>query len=446
MTEEPTLTDDGPHDGPEEMPAAEDVTSPEGTVPLVSAGADLAQTLPRRTPTVLLLGAGERGRDLVVAFQQLGAAVIAVDNYADAPGHTVADEAVVAELTDPEQLAELIRRLKADYVVTATDAVAADALAAAAAGGGTEVVPSARSARLSLDREGLRRLAADDLGLPTAPFWFAGSVDELTAIADHAGFPLVVKPLVALPGEGQSVLLRPDDVEPAWDRAVSAGGRFTHNRVLAETVVEIDYEVTLLTVRTGDGPSALHFCEPIGHRQVEGFAGEVVLEAWQPQPMGAAALDVAKSIAARVVNALGGRGVFGVELLVRGDEVYFSDVTARPADSGVVTLRSQRLSAYELHARAVLGLPVDTIMISPGAAELVYGTTATVREGPELVDALAAALQIPESDARVYPRPAGHPALARRRLGLALATGPDVTSARDRVRQVSTALRGLWQQ
>ena len=420
MTEDPTLTEDVPE-------AAEPV--PAG-----------------RAPTVVLLGAGKRGRDLVVAFQQLGATVIAVDNYADAPGNAVADEAVVAELTDPEQLAALIGRLAADYVVTATDAVAADALAAVADGGGAEVVPSARSARLSLDREGLRRLAADDLGLPTAPFWFAGSVAELTAIADHAGFPLVVKPLVALPGEGQSVLLRPDDVKPAWDRAVSAGGRFTHNRVLAETVVEIDYEVTLLTVRTGDGPHALHFCEPIGHRQVDGFSGEAVLEAWQPQPMGAAALDVAKSVAARVVNALGGRGVFGVELLVRGDEVYFSDVTARPTDSGVVTLRSQRLSVYELHARAVLGLPVDTIMISPGAAELVYGTTATMVAGPALIDGLITALQVPESDARVYGGSSGQPALSRRRLSLALATGADVTTARDRVRQVSTALRELWQE
>ncbi|MET0899687.1 MAG: formate-dependent phosphoribosylglycinamide formyltransferase [Mycobacterium sp.] len=399
----------------------------------------------RRAPTVLLLGSGERGPDLVVAFQQLGATVVAADNHAGAPGHAVADEAVVAELTDPGQLAALIEQVGADYVVTATDAVASDALAAAADGGIADVVPSARSARLSLDREGLRRLAADDLGLPTAPFWFAGSVEELTAIADHAGFPLVVKPLVALPGEGQSVLLRPDDVDPAWDRAVSAGGRFTHNRVLAETVVEIDYELTLLTVRTGDGPSALHFCEPIGHRQVDGFAGELVLEAWQPQPMGATALDVAKSIAARVVNALGGRGVFGVELLVRGDEVYFSDVTAWPTDSGVVTLRSQRLSVYELHARAVLGLPVDTIMVSPGAAELVYGTAPTMLEGPGLVDGLATALRVPESDARIYPRAGGYPALSRRRVSLALATGPDVTSARDRVRQVSTALRRLWQ-
>ncbi|WP_199255192.1 formate-dependent phosphoribosylglycinamide formyltransferase [Mycolicibacterium mengxianglii] len=423
-------------------PGAEETTAPEGS----EAGEGVVDDGRRaqRGTTVLLLGGGENGRDLVIAFQHLGATVVAADTYADAPGHSVADVSAVVELTDPEQLAAFIRDTQADYVVTATDAVAADALAAAADGELADVVPSARSARLSLDREGLRRLAADDLGLPTVPFWFAGSAEELTAIADHAGFPLVVKPLVALPGEGQSVLLRPDDVEPAWDRAVSAGGRFTHNRVLAETVVEIDYELTLLTVRTGDAPGILYFCEPIGHRQVDGFSGELVLEAWQPQPMGDAALDAAKSIAARVVNALGGRGVFAVELLVRGDEVYFSDVSARPADSSVVTLRSQRLNVYELHARAVLGLPVDTIMISPAAAELVYGTSTTAVTGAGLIDGLAAALQVPESDARLYRRSPGYPVLSRRRLGLGLSTGPDVTTARDRVRQVSTALRRLW--
>lgn len=435
---------DQPTDADATVPGDAEDTPVEGLEP----GGDPA---PRRhAPVILLLGAGEYGHDMVNAFQQFGATVVAADSYTDAPAHAVADEAVVVESTDPDQLSALIDRVKPDYVVAATDAVAADALAAAEDAGLAEVVPSARSARLSLDREGLRRLAADDLGLPTAPFWFAGSVEELTAIAEHAGFPLVVKPLVAVPGEGQSVLLRPDDVEPAWDLAVttklSGGGRFTHNRVLAETVVEIDYEVTLLTVRTGDGPGALHFSEPIGHRQVDGFSGELVLEAWQPQPMGTAALDSAKSIAARVVNALGGRGVFAVELLVRGDEVYFSDVTARPTDSSVVTLRSQRLNVYELHARAVLGLPVDTIMISPAAAELVYGTGATVLEDDGLVAGLATALRVPESDARVYGSPAGHPALSRRRLGLALSTAADVTTARDRVRQVSTALRKLWQE
>ena len=232
----------------------------------------------------------------------------------------------------------------------------------------------------------MRKLAADELGLPTVPFWFAGSVDELTAVAEHAGFPLVVKPIAGVPGEGESVLLRTEDVEAAWQRAVAAG-RVPHSRVLAETVVEVDYEITLITVRT-TGPTgpALHFCEPIGHR-----AGDSdLLEAWQPQSLSAPALDAAKSIAARIVNALGGRGVFGVELLVRGDDVYFADVRTRPHDSGLVTLRSQRLSEFELHARAILGLHVDTIMISPGAAEVTYAgaESAPVDIAPENVNAV----------------------------------------------------------
>jgi phosphoribosylglycinamide formyltransferase 2 len=389
---------------------------------------------------VMLVGSGELSRELVLAFQRLGAEVVAVDRYADAPAHDVADEALVVKITDPEELAAAIARVEPAYVVVDTNAVAIDALRAAADGGTTQVVPGVYATQLSLDREGMRRLAADELGLPTAPFWFAGSVEELTAVAEHAGFPLVVKPVIGVPGQGQSVLLRPDDVEPAWQRAVAAGGRVPHNRVLAETVVEIDYAVTLLTVRT-DGPAgpALHFCEPIGHRQIDGG----VLESWQPQQMTLAALGAAKSVAARIVRALGGRGVFGVELLVRGDEVYFSDVSVRPYDSGLVTLRTQRLSEFELHARAVLGLPVDTIMISPGAAEVTYGGADDPTSTPEINPAvLAEALVVPESDVRLLGR---HEGAARLRLGVALATASDVTTARDRVRQVSTALHRVWQ-
>lgn len=395
---------------------------------------------------VLLLGSGELSRELVLAFQRLGAEVVAVDRYAYAPAQAPADEALVVKMTDPDELSAAIARLHPSYVVADTDAVAVDALRAAAESGSTQVVPGFRAIQLSLDREGMRRLAADELGLPTAPFWFAGSVEELAAVVGHAGFPMVVKPVIGVPGEGQSVLLRPEDVEPAWQRAVAAGGRVAHNRVLAETVVEIDFAVTLLTVATdgSDGPS-LQFCEPIGYRQVDGG----VLECWQPQQMSDAALGAGRSVAARMVRALGGRGLFGVELLVRGDEVYFSDVKVGPQDNGLVTLRSQRLSQFELHARAVLGLPADTIMISPGAAEVWYsgaesldeviGRHAEDRSG--LTGVLAAALAAPESDVHVFSR---HEASARRRLGVALATAPDVTAARDRVRQASTALRKLW--
>ena len=284
-------------------------TTPE---PVAEASAGEADPPPR--PTVMLLGSGELSRELALAFQRLGADVVAVDRYADAPAHGVADRSAVVKMNDAEALTALIEKEKPRYVVAEAGLIAADALIAVAEGGDIEVFPTPRSTRLSIDREGLRRLAADELGLPTAPFWFAASVDELTAVAQHAGFPLVVKPTAATAGDGESVLLRIEDIEPAWQRALAAG-RIPHNKVMAETVVEVDYEVTLLTIRT-TGPSgpAVHFCEPIGHGHPDGD----VLEAWQPQPMPPAALDAAKSIAARIVNSLGGRGVFGVELLLRG--------------------------------------------------------------------------------------------------------------------------------
>jgi phosphoribosylglycinamide formyltransferase 2 len=414
-------------------PAPETAPEPIADAPATQAGG------PR--PTVMLLGSGELSRELALAFQRLGADVIAVDRYADAPAQGVADRAAVVKMNDAEALTALIEKEKPRFVVADAGVIAADALIAVAEGGDVEVFPTPRSTRLSLDREGLRRLAADELGLPTAPFWFAGSVEELTAVAEHAGFPLVVKPIAAAPGDGQSVLLRVEDIEPAWQRAVAAG-RISHNKVMAETVVDVDYEVTLLTIRTS-GPSgpAVHFCEPIGHRQVDGD----VLEAWQPQSMPPAALDAAKSIAARIVNSLGGRGVFGVELLVRGDEVYFADVRPRPYDSGLVTLRSQRLSEFELHARAILGLSVDTIMISPAAATVSYAgaeSTGFTADGADLDVALAEALAVAESDVRLFNRP--DETDGRRRLGVALATAPDPIVARDRAQRVSTALRKLW--
>ncbi|BBU24645.1 formate-dependent phosphoribosylglycinamide formyltransferase [Mycobacterium xenopi] len=389
-------------------------------------------------PKVMLLGAGELSRELVIVFQRFGAEVIAVEHYADAPAHRVADQSLVVKITDADELSAVIGRVQPNFVVALTDAVAADALAAAGETGFTEVVPGARGVRLSTDSEGLRRLAADELGLPTAPFWFAGSLDELKAVSAHAGYPLLVKPVRAVGGQAPSVVSGPDDVEPAWQRAVAAGGRVSRPRVLAETVVEVDYHVTLLTVCT-DGPKGpvFEFCAPIGHGDVTGDA----VESWQPQPMSDAALDAGKSIAARIVKAVGGRGVFGVELMARGDEVYFCDVTARPYDSGLVTLRTQRLSVFELQARAILGLAIDTIMISPGAAAVLYAGREAHQGRPD-VGVLADALRVPESDVRVF---AHHEPETPRRLGVALATAADVSTARDRARQVSAALRRLWQ-
>ncbi len=365
-------------------------------------------------PRVMLLGAGELSRELGIALRNLGATVIAVDEYANAPAHGVADQSVVIPMTDADELSRAVLRLRPDFVVTATDAVALRALDALAADNvRTQLVPSARAVRLTADREALRRLAADELGLPTAPFWFVGSVSELEAVGAHAGYPLLVKPVAGSVRRGQSVVAGPDDIGPAWHRAGA-------QRVLAETVVEVEFNVTLLAVRT-EGPNGplIDFCSPIGHRS----DGPDVEECWQPQQMSPAAMDAAKSIAARIVKALGGRGVFAVELMINGDEVYFADVTSRPPGTAWVTVRSQRLSAFELQARSILGLPVDTMMISPGAARTIDAG------GSPTADALIGALSVPESDLRVFGR------------GLqALATAPEGATARDRVREVAGRL------
>lgn len=352
-------------------------------------------------PRVMLLGSGQLSRDLATALRRLGARV--------------------DEQADTDALSAAMDRLRPDFVVTATGGVSAatiEALAARADGDGVELVPNARTVRLTNDREGLRRLAADQLGLPTAPFWFVGSVDELKAVAAHGGYPLLVE---ALGGPaGRSIVSGPADVEPAWRRAVTETGQ---QRVLAETVVEVEFCVTLLAIRSeGSNGSVIEFCSPIGHRRAESD----VLESWQPQKVSPAALDAAKSIAARIVKALGGRGVFGVELMVNGDEVYFADVSAVLPQSTWVTLRSQRLSAFELQARAILGLPVDALMISPAAARSSYPAATA--------EALTAALAVPESDLRVFDAGPGP------RRGVALATAPDVATARDRARDVAAAV------
>ena len=380
----------------------------------------------------MVLGSGELGRELVIALRRLGATVVAVDAHAGAPAHGVADQALVIPLTDAPQLSQALRRLQPDFVVTNTDAVtpdvldALDALEASASltgpVGGPQLVPSARAVRLTADREGLRRLAADELGLPTAPFWFAGSIDELESASAQAGFPLLVQPLGPVDGRGRSIVTGPEGIGPAWRRAGTA-------RVLAERVVDVEFLVTLLALRTETpGGPEIEFCSPIGHRGLDAD----LPESWQPQQLSPAATDSARSIAARIVKALGGRGVFGIELMVNGDEVYFAGVTVRPLGSSWVTACSQRLSAFELQARAILGLPADTMMASPGAARAVpWGTDGAA----PTAGALSAALRVPESDVRLFGRPD-----ARRTLGVMLATAPGVGAARERARQAAAAL------
>ena len=370
-------------------------------------------------PRVMLLGGGEAGRELAIALRRLGATVVAVDERADAPAHGVADQPLVVAMADGNELSEAIRRVQPDFVVTAADGIAVGSLDELAATGGQRLVPSARAVRLIGDREGLRRLAADELGLPTAPFWFVKSVEELGSIGTHAGFPLLVQPADRAGGRGrQSIVAGPDEIGPAWQRAGS-------DRVLAETVVEVEFLVTLLVVSTdGAGGPVIDFCSPIGHRGADAD----VPESWQPQRLTPAAMDSARSIAARIVKALGSRGIFGIELMINGDEVYFADVTARIRGSAWVTACSQRLSAFDLHARAILGLPVDTVMVSPGAA-------CAVLRGPDGGrPMLAGALRVPESDVRLFARERA------RKTGVALATAPEVGEARDRARQVATAL------
>ncbi|OBK16465.1 phosphoribosylglycinamide formyltransferase 2 [Mycobacterium asiaticum] len=390
----------------------------EGTTAL-SVGEIAAPQEPAETggdvgPRVLMLGSNEAGEELTVALQRLGAEVITAD---------------AATRGDADELAAVVQRLQPDFVVTlpgAVDAVSIEGLQAL----DTELVPSARGVRLCADPEALRRLAADELGLPTAPFWFVESLAELEAVAAHAGFPLVVK---SVTGANRGVVSEPGEVAAAWERATAGGA----GRVWAETVVDVEFLVTLIVVRgAGTSGQAIEFCSPIGHPSGDADAPEF----WQPQEMTTAALDAAKSIAARIVKALDGRGVYSVELMINGDEVYFSEVTAGLSDSAWVTLRSQRLSAFELQARTVLGVAVDTMMVSPGAVRVIE-QGATRRGVAPSGDALTAALAVPESDLRVFGSTVGEqPGAASGSWGVALATAPDVTTARDRAREVASRL------
>ncbi len=380
--------------------------------------------------TVMLLGSGELAKELAISFQRLGAEVIVVDTATGGPAHGVADRSVLAPIGESERLYELIEKERPRFVVPLVELASREALDKLAEDKITAVIPTAKAVRLAADREGMRRMAAEELGLPTPTYWFANSVEELRAVLETSGFPAVVRPVAAAYGQGQSVVLRDGDLTPAWEQAIAAnigGGR----RVMVETAVEIDYEITLLTVRTAGvgGATRLYFCEPIAHRQ----SGTDAMQMWQPQPLSQAALELARSIAARAVNALGGHGVYGVELFVRGDEVYFCDVSARPYDSGLVTVRSQRLSEYDMHARAVLGAPIDTILVSPAAAEVVYGDG----HGPAPRQ-LDEALQTPESDLRVFGHAEAH---RRRRVAVALATAPNTALALNRAQQVARHLR-----
>ncbi len=375
----------------------------------------------------LMLGSGELGKEVVIAFQRLGVETIAVDRYANAPAMQVAHRSHVIDMTDAAEVRRVIEAEKPDFVVPEIEALATEALVAVDEEGLAEVIPTARAVALTMNREGIRKLAAEELGLPCSPYAFASSLDEVRAASREVGFPCVIKPVMSSSGKGQSVVRSIEELDGAWQYAVE-GGRVRNERVIVEGFVDFDYEITLLTVRVYDaerGKVVTRFCEPIGHRQSDGD----YVESWQPQAMSQAAYDAATSVAGRITTALGdggtgGRGVFGVELFVKGDDVYFSEVSPRPHDTGLVTLGSQRLSEFELHARAILGLPVDTSLMSPAASAVIYGTKDS---SSVAFDSVSRALDVPESDLRLFGKPEGY---AKRRLGVAVATADTVEVAR----------------
>jgi len=400
----------------------------------------MTHTLPIGTPLsesairVMLLGAGELGKEVIIALQRLGVEVIAVDRYADAPGHQVAHRAHVINMADPQALRALVEQERPHLIVPEIEAIATDALAAIEADGLAEVIPTARATQLTMNREGIRRLAAEELGVATSPYAFAESVEALQAAIDAGiGYPCVIKPVMSSSGKGQSVIRSAADVQAAWDYAM-AGGRVNRGRVIVEGFIQFDYEITLLTVRAinpATGQVETYFCEPIGHLQVNGD----YVESWQPQPMAALALERSRAIAHQVTQALGGRGVFGVELFVQGDQVWFSEVSPRPHDTGLVTLCSQRFSEFELHARAILGLPVDTALREIGASAVIYGG---LDERGIAYQGVQQALSVPRSDLRLFGKPES---FAKRRMGVALANGETLEAARERARTAAACVK-----
>ena len=382
---------------------------------------------------VMLLGSGELGKEVIIALQRLGVEVIAVDRYENAPGQQVAHRAHVISMTDGAALRALVELEKPHLIVPEIEAIATDMLVQIEAEGLAEVIPTARAAKLTMNREGIRRLAAEELGLATSPYKFADTLNELQAAIDNGiGYPCIVKPVMSSSGKGQSMLRGPQDVQTAWDYAAS-GGRVNAGRIIVEGVINFDYEITLLTVRARDENSVVqtYFCEPIGHVQVSGD----YVESWQPQVMTPTALKRSQEIAAAVTGNLGGRGLFGVELFIKGDEVWFSEVSPRPHDTGLVTLCSQRFSEFELHARAILGLPVDTGLREPGASAVIYGG---LEEKGIAFEGLAEALSVPRSDVRLFGKPES---FKKRRMGVAVANGVDTTEARMRAKQAASRVK-----
>jgi phosphoribosylglycinamide formyltransferase 2 len=387
----------------------------------------LATPLSPAAIKVMLLGSGELGKEVVIELQRLGVETIAVDRYVGAPAAQLAHRAHVIDMIDAKALRALVEQERPHFLVPEIEALATDELVRIENDGLCTVIPTARAAHITMNRERIRVLAAEELKLPVSPYAFASSLEELRAACDRIGYPSFVKPVMSSSGKGQSRLKSAADVAPAWEKALSAG-RVREARVIVEGEITFDFEITQLTVRAAAGT---FFCAPIGHVQKDGD----YVESWQPQPMSAKALERSRDMAGKVTGALGGLGVFGVELFVKGDAVWFSEVSPRPHDTGLVTLVSQYQSEFALHARAILGLPVSTEMAAPGASAVIYGgvdAKAMIFEGVD------EALKVPGSELRLFGKPES---FVKRRLGVALARGGDTDEARKRAKQAASAVR-----
>lgn len=387
---------------------------------------------------VMLLGSGELGKEVIIALQRLGIETIAVDRYPGAPGHQVAHRAHVINMADGAALRKLIEHERPQVIIPEIEAIDTATLIEIERLGISRVIPTARAAHLTMNREGIRCLAAETLDLPTSPYAFASSLKELrAAIENGIGYPCIVKPVISSSGKGQSKVDRMEEVEAAWNYAAS-GSRVNQGRVIVEGFIDFDYEITQLTVRATSANDEVetHFCEPIGHIQINGD----YVESWQPQPIPPLALQRARYIAEKVTTDLGGLGIFGVELFVKGDEVWFSEVSPRPHDTGMVTMCSQLQNEFELHARAILGLAIDTSLRAPGASAVIYGQ---LEEQAIAFGGVDKALRVPQSDLRLFGKPQS---FVHRRMGVALANGADVLEARARAKLVASRVvpQGNW--
>lgn len=382
---------------------------------------------------IMLLGSGELGKEVIIALQRVGCEVIAVDRYENAPGHQVAHRHHVIDMTDRAALRALVEQERPHLIVPEIEAIATDELVAIEAEGLAEIIPTARATKLTMNREGIRRLAAEELGLKTSKFAFVNSVEELKeAITNTTGLPAIVKPVMSSSGKGQSEIKTEADIQTAWDYAMS-GGRVAGGRIIVEEKINFDYEITLLTVRSQDqnGQNVTSFCAPIGHIQQQGD----YVESWQPQQMTEKALENAQHIAKAITDNLGGRGIFGVELFVNGDDVWFSEVSPRPHDTGLVTMITQRQSEFDLHARAILGLPVSTDILSPGASAVIYGGLDAKAISFENVDQ---ALAVQGTDIRLFGKPES---FTRRRMGVVTAHAETTDQARENAKTAAALVK-----